>query len=149
MDWTSSGIKGSLHESGLSFNPERHFVFTWEIILRIVRSRRIKISLRTETRFRFMYWSSYFFGDFSTYTFSTWMKFPIWQNNLYFGHNKRRFQSEFHSKVKSRSKYTWFRIEKWNELCSLQHCYPSLNTMFDDAGSRRSGSNLPSTFIRC
>ena len=48
-------LRRSLHESGLSFNPERHFVFTWEIELMIERSRRMKISFRIEIRFRFMY----------------------------------------------------------------------------------------------
>ena len=49
-------------------------------------------------------------------------------NNLYFGHNERRFYSEFLSRVKFRSKFTWFRTDisfriecsiwngKWNEL---------------------------------
>ena len=49
-------------------------------------------------------------------------------NNLYFGHNERRFHFEFYSRVKFRSKFTRFRIdisfriecsirnEKWNEL---------------------------------
>ena len=39
-------------------------VFTWEIEWRIERSRRMKISFRIETRFRFMYRQSYFPGDF-------------------------------------------------------------------------------------
>ena len=64
-------IRGSLHESGLSFNPERYliqtqFVFTWENELRTERSRRMKISFPIETRFRFMCQQSYFSGDFST-----------------------------------------------------------------------------------
>ena len=44
----------------------------------------------------------YFFGDFSTYTFKYVNKTSHFVNNLYFGHNKRRF----HSRVKSRSMFT-------------------------------------------
>ena len=102
---------------------------SWEIELRIERSRRMKISFRIETRFRFMYQQSYFSGDFGTYIhLNTWIELPILQTIFYFGHNERRFHSEFHSRVKFRSKFTWFRIdtsfriecsirnEKWNEL---------------------------------
>ena len=39
----------------------------------------MKISFRIETRFRFMYQQFYFSGDFSTYTFNTWIKLPILQ----------------------------------------------------------------------
>ena len=104
------------------------FVFTWEIELRIERSRWIKISLRIETRFRFMYRQSYFSGDFSTYTLKYVNKTSYFPNNLYFGHNERRFYSDFYTAVKFRFKFTWFRIdisfriecsirnEKWNEL---------------------------------
>ena len=83
-------VRGSLHE----------FVFTWEIELRIERSRRMKISFRIETRFRFMYQQSYFSGDFSTYTLKYVNKTSYFANNLYFGQNERRFHSEFHSRVK-------------------------------------------------
>ena len=122
----------SLHESGLSFNPERRFklksCLQGEIELRIERSRRTKISFRVETRFRFMYQQSYFSGDFSIYTPKYVNKTSHFANNLYFGHNERRFHCEFHWRVKFRSKFTWFRIdisfriecsirnEKWNEL---------------------------------
>ena len=90
--------------------------------------RRMKISFRIETRFRFMYQQSYFSGDFSTYALQYANKTSHFANNLYFSHNERRFHSEFHSRVKFRSKFTWFRIdisfriecsirnEKWNEL---------------------------------
>ena len=103
-------------------------MFTWEIELRIERSRRMKISFQIETRFRFLYRQSYFLGDFSTYTFKYVNKTSHFSNNLYFGHNERRFHSEFHSRVKFQSKFTWFpidisfriecsiRSEKWNEL---------------------------------
>ena len=74
------------------------FAFTWEIELRI--------SFRIETRFRFMYQQSYFSGDFSTYTLKHVNKTSYFANNLYFGHNERRFHSEFHSRVKFRSKFT-------------------------------------------
>ena len=69
-----------------------------------------------------------FSGDFSTYTLKYVNKTSHFANNLYFGHNERRFHPEFHSRVKFRSKFTWFRIdisfriecsirnEKWNEL---------------------------------
>ena len=92
----------------------------------IERSRRMKISFRIQTRFTFLY--RQFLGDFSTYTFKYVNKTSHFANNLYFGHNERRFHSEFHSRVKFRSKFTWFPIdisfriecsirnEKWNEL---------------------------------
>ena len=98
--------------------------------MRIERSRRMKISFPIETCFRFMYQQSYFFGDFSTYTLKYVNKTSHFSNNLYFGHNERRFHSEFRSFPKLRSKFTWFRIdisfriecsvrnEKWNELDS-------------------------------
>ena len=98
------------------------FVFTWEIELRIERSQRMKILFRIETRFRFMYQQSYFSGDFSTYTLKYVNKTSHFANNLFFSHDERRFHSEFHSRVKFRSKFTCFRIdisfrnEKWNEL---------------------------------
>ena len=47
----------------------------------------MKISLRIETRFRFMYQQSYFSGDFSTYTPKYVDKTSHFANNLYFGHN--------------------------------------------------------------
>ena len=65
----------------------------------------MKISFRIETRFRFMYQQSYFSGNFSTYTLKNVNKTSYFANNLYFGHNERRFRSEFHSKVKFRSKF--------------------------------------------
>ena len=105
-------IRGSLHaESGLSFKPERHFklnscLHAWEIELRIERSRRMKISFRIETRFRFMYQQSYFSGDFSTYAPKYVDKTSHFANNLYLGHNERRFHSEFHSRVTFRFKFT-------------------------------------------
>ena len=107
---------------------QTQFVFTWEIELRTEGSLRMKISFRIETRFRFLYRQSYFSGDFSTYTLIYVNKTSHFANNLYFGHNERRFHSEFHSRVKFRSKFTRFRIdisfriecsiwnEKWNEL---------------------------------
>ena len=91
---------------------QTQFVFTWEIELRIENSRRMKISYRIETRFRFMYRQSYFPGDFSTYTPKLYVnKTSYFPNNLYFGYNERRFHSEFHSRVKFRSKFTRFRID--------------------------------------
>ena len=47
-------------------NPtlQTQVVFTWDIELRTERPRRMKISFRIETRFRFMYRQSYFSGDF-------------------------------------------------------------------------------------
>ena len=104
------------------------FVFTWKVELRIERLRRMKVSFRIETRFRFMYRQSYFSGDFSTYTLKYVNKTSYFPNNLFFGHSERRFHSEFHSRVKFPSKSTCFRIdisfriecsirnEKWNEL---------------------------------
>ena len=88
----------------------------------------MKISFRIETHFRFMYQQSYFSGDFSTCTLKYVNKTSHFANNLYFGHNERRFYSDFHSGVKFQFKFTWFRIdisfrieysirnEKWNEL---------------------------------
>ena len=120
-------FRASLHESGLSFNPERYLlkiqsVFTWEIELRIVsRSRRLEISFRIETRLRFMYRASYFFGDFSTYTFNYVNKTSHFVNNLYFGHNERRF----HSTVKSRCMFTWFQFN-----CNLIRIH--VNTLLDN-----------------
>ena len=70
------------------------------------RSRRMKISFRIETRFRFMYRQSYFPGDFSSYTLKYVNKTSNFANNLYFGHNERLFHSEFHSRVKFQSKFT-------------------------------------------
>ena len=69
-----------------------------------------------------------FLRRFSTYKLKYVNKTSHFTNNLYFGHNERRFHFEFHSRVKFRSKFTWFRIdisfriecsirnEKWNEL---------------------------------
>ena len=74
-------------------------MFTQEIALRIERSRRMKISIRIETRFRFMYRQSYFSGDFKSYTLKYVDKTSHFANNLYFDHNERRFHSEFHSRV--------------------------------------------------
>ena len=104
-------LRGSLHEIRiLEFQSrttlQTKCVFTWEIELRIERSRRMKISFRIETRFRFMYRQSYFSGDFSTYTLKYMNKTSQFANNLYFGHNERRFHSELHSIVKFRSKFT-------------------------------------------
>ena len=85
-------------------------------------ARRIKISFRISCA------NDYFSGDFSTNTPKYVDKTSHFPNNLYFGHNERRFHSEFRSRVKFRSKFTWFRIdisfriecsirnEKWNEL---------------------------------
>ena len=42
---------------------------------------------------------SCFPGDFSTYTFKYVNKTSYFPNDQYFGHNKRRFNSEFHSRV--------------------------------------------------
>lgn len=44
-----------------------------------------------------MYRQSYFFGDFSTYTFKYVIETSHFANNLYFNHNERRFYFEFHS----------------------------------------------------
>ena len=38
--------------------------------------------------------------DFSTYTLKYVNKTSHFASNLYFGHNERRFHSEFHSRVK-------------------------------------------------
>ena len=68
---------------------------------------------------------SYFPGDFSTYILKYVNKSSRFANNLYFGHNERRFHSEFHSRVKFRSKFRIdipfrtecsIRNEEWNEL---------------------------------
>ena len=101
-------IRGSLHESGLSFKPERHFKLNSCLHGRLIdeRSRRMKISFQIETRFRFMYQQSYFSGDFSTYAPKYVDKTSHFANNLYLGHNERRFHSEFHSRVKFRFKFT-------------------------------------------
>ena len=75
-----------------------------------------------------MYGQSYFSGDFTTHALKYVNKTSDFANNLYFGRNKRRFHSEFYSRVKFRSTFTRFRIdisfriecsirnEKWNEL---------------------------------
>ena len=75
-----------------------------------------------------MYGQSYFSGDFTTNTLKYVNKTSDFASNLYFGHNERRFHSEFYSRVKFPSKFTRFRIdisfriecsmrnEKWNEL---------------------------------
>ena len=55
------------------------------------RSRRIQVSFQTETRFRFMYQPSYFFGDFRTYTFKYMNEIPHFAKDLYIGYNQRRF----------------------------------------------------------
>ena len=54
---------------------------------------------------------SYFSGDFSTYTPRNVDKTSHFANNLYLGHNERRFHSKFQSRVKFRSKFTWYRID--------------------------------------
>ena len=41
--------------------------------------------------------TSYFSGDFTTYTLKYVNKTSHFANNLYFGHNEHRFHSEFHS----------------------------------------------------
>ena len=49
-----------------------------------------------------------FFGDFSTYAFKYVNETSHDANNIYFGHNEdneRQFHSEFHSRVKFRSKF--------------------------------------------
>ena len=100
-------LKGAILESTL--RPRWHFVrhvFTWEIELRIERARRIKISFGVETRFRFMHRQSYFSGYFNIHTLNYVNKTSDFANNLYFGHNERRFHSEFYSRVKFRSKFT-------------------------------------------
>ena len=91
-------LRGGLHESGLSFNPKRHFKL---IESRIERSRRTKISFRIETRFRFMYRQSYFSGDFSTYTLKYVNKLHILQTIFI-----SAIMNEFHSRMKFRSKFT-------------------------------------------
>ena len=63
--------------------------------LRTERLQSMKISFRIQIRFRFMYQQSYFPGDFSTYTLKYVNKTSHFANNLYFGHNERRFHSEF------------------------------------------------------
>ena len=55
----------------------------------------MKISFRIETHFRFMHQKSYFSADFSTYTLKYVNKTFHFVNYLYFGHNERRFHSEF------------------------------------------------------
>ena len=94
----TNGLKSSLREFGLSFNSQRYLKFNPFYMRDRVEDRKIKISFRIETRSRFMYRPAFFFGYFSTYTTSHF------ENNLYFGHNERRFYSEFHSRVKSRLK---------------------------------------------
>ena len=54
-------------------------VFTWEIELRIERSRRTNISFRIETRFRFMYRQSYFSVILALIHLYTWIKLPTLQ----------------------------------------------------------------------
>ena len=75
-----------------------------------------------------MHGQSYFSGDFTTHTLKYVNKTSDFANNLYFGHNERRFHSGFYSRVKFRSRFTRFRIdmsfrieysirnEKWNKL---------------------------------
>ena len=110
-------LRGSLHESGFSFNPERHFKLNSCLHgrLKTERPRRMKISFRVETRFRFMYQQSYFFGDFSTYTLKYVNKTSHFANNLYFGH-LHDSESTFHSgsSVQSGMKYGMNSIR--NEL---------------------------------
>ena len=87
------------HRSMFGGTLQIHCVFTSDTEFRNERSRRIKILFRIETRFRFMYRPFYFFGDFSTYTFKFVNETSHNANNLYFGHNERRFHSEFQSRV--------------------------------------------------
>ena len=102
-------IRGSLHESGLSFNPERHFNFNSCLHGRLSWGLKDHGEWKCHSGlklFRFMYWQSYFSGDFSTYTLKYVNKTSYFPNNLYFGHSERRLHSEFHSRVKFRSKFT-------------------------------------------
>ena len=58
-------------------------MITWEIELKIERSRRMKISLRIETRFRFIYHHSFnnliFRGILALIQLDTLIKLPILQ----------------------------------------------------------------------
>ena len=106
---------GSLHESELSFDRKRHFKFnSWS-------PERLSWGWKDPGE------SKYHFGlklvsDSCTnhLTFlailgpihlSTWMKFPILQTIFILAIINVDFISEFHSRVKSRSKFTWFWID--------------------------------------
>ena len=129
--WFSNLLIIKNHESGLSFNPERHFK------LNLCLHGRLSLGLKDHGE-----WKSHSglklvshsctdnltSGDFSTYTLKYVNKTSHFANNLYFGHSERRFHSDFHFDVKFQSKFTWFRInisfriecsirnEKWHEL---------------------------------
>ena len=83
-------------EGRLSFNPERQLKFYSCLHWRLSENCQVtanEILFGIETPFIFMYRSSYFLGDFSTYTFKYVNKTSHFVNNLYFGHNERRFHS--------------------------------------------------------
>ena len=123
-------LGGSLHESGLSFNPERHFKLNSCLHGRLSWGLKDHGEWKSHSglKLTFMHRQCYFSGDFSTYTLKYVNETSHFANNLYFAHNERRFYSDFYSRVKFQFKFTWFRIdisfriecsirnEKWNEL---------------------------------
>ena len=115
----------------LTFNPKWHnqiqSVFTWEIELRTVRSRRMKISSPIETRFRFMYRPSYFSVILALVRLSMWTKLLFLQTIVIVSAIMNvdfipSFIPEWNlgpSLHDSESKFrfgTKIRNEKWNEL---------------------------------
>ena len=126
-------LRSSLHESGLSFNPERPLNFNSCLHGRLSWGLKDHGEWKSHSGLKLV-------SDLCTdnlifpailaliYTLKYVNKTSNFPNNFYFGHSERRFYSEFHSRVKFRSKFTWFRMdisfriecwirkEKWNEF---------------------------------
>ena len=97
-------------------------MFTWEIELRIERSRRMKISfglkLVSDSCTNYLIFRRFW----HLYTLKYVNKTSHFANNLYFSHNERRFHSEFHSRVEFRFKFTWFLIDiSFRIECSIRN----------------------------
>ena len=108
-------------------------MFTWVIELRIERLRRMKISFRIETRFRFIYQQSYFHVILALINLNTWIKLPI-------------LQAIFISAIMNVDFIPSF-IQEWNFDPSLHDC----ESTFHPGSSVQSGikNGMNSTGISC
>ena len=110
-------LRSSLNESGSGFNPELHFKFNsclherlrcgWKDHGESKSHSGLKLVSDSCTENLFLsgilaliHLSTSYFTSVREQATSDFAK------NIYFRNNERRFQSEFHSRVKSRSKFT-------------------------------------------
>ena len=116
-------LRSSLHESGLRFNPERHFKLN-SCLKKITAKENLIPDWNSMSQQSTKCTNNPIFPvilaliHLNMYVNKT----SHFANNHYFGHNERRFHSEFHSRVKFRPKFTWLRIDiSFRMECSIRN----------------------------